>query len=321
MKDKISLFLKGFAMGAANVIPGVSGGTIALITGIYNELISSLKSFDRKAVKLLLTFKLKTFFVHINFSFLFILFFGAIVGIVSLGKFFEWVIELERNVSGQIIKHGYEPILFALFFGLILASVYYVGKSIKEWNIKTVISGFIGCSLAVLLVMIKPASESDDILYLFLCGIIAMSSMLLPGLSGSFVLILMGNYYLIMIDSVQTFDLKVLGIVMAGAIAGFLILSNLISYLLDKFHDVTLSTLTGFIFGSLITIWPWKTILRVDVKKGEKVKEVIIGYEDWVFPEFNSFNLLLFLFIVIGFFMVFGFEKMGDYLKNKYDIN
>ena len=119
MKDKISLFLKGFAMGAANVIPGVSGGTIALITGIYNELISSLKSFDRKAVKLLLTFKLKTFFVHINFSFLFILFFGAIVGIVSLGKFFEWVIELERNVSGQIIKHGYEPILFALFFGLI----------------------------------------------------------------------------------------------------------------------------------------------------------------------------------------------------------
>ena len=123
MKDKILLFLKGFGMGAANVIPGVSGGTIALITGIYNELISTLKSFNGKALKLLFTFKIKAFFSHINFSFLFILFFGAIVGIVSLGKFFKLVIELKRDVNGVSIAHGYEPILFALFFGLILASV------------------------------------------------------------------------------------------------------------------------------------------------------------------------------------------------------
>ena len=298
-------------MGAANVIPGVSGGTIALITGIYNELISTLKSFNGKALKLLFTFKIKAFFSHINFSFLFILFFGAIVGIVSLGKFFKWVIELKRHVNGVPIAHGYEPILFALFFGLILASVYYVGKTIKKWNFSTVFSGLVGCSLAILLVLVKPASESDDMVYLFLCGIIAMSSMLLPGLSGSFVLILMGNYYLIMIDSVQSFDLKVLGSVFLGAIVGFIILSNLISFLLDKFEDITLSSLTGFIFGSLVTIWPWKTIVRKEITKGEEVKEVIVGYKDWVFPDLSAFNLLLILFIVIGFFYGFRIRIFG----------
>ena len=171
--------------------------------------------------------------------------------------------------------------------------------------------------MAILLVMVKPASESDDVLYLFLCGIIAMSSMLLPGLSGSFVLILMGNYYLIMIDSVQNFDLKVLGSVLLGAIVGFIILSNLISFLLEKFEDITLSSLTGFIFGSLVTIWPWKTIVRKEITKGEELKEVIVGYKDWVFPDFSSFDLLLILFIVIGFLMVFGFEFFAKKLTSK----
>jgi putative membrane protein len=317
MKQYFSLFVKGFSMGAANVIPGVSGGTIALITGIYNELISTLKSFNLKALKLLFKFKFKEFFNQINLAFLIVLFAGAITGIVSLGKFFKWVIELERDFNGNVIKHGYEPVLFALFFGLILASVYYVGVTIKKWNFSTIISGLIGCIIAVLLVLVKPSSESDDYLYLFLCGIVAMSSMLLPGLSGSFVLILMGNYYLIMIDSVQNFDIKILGVVCIGAVVGFVILSHLISYLLQKHEDVTLSSLTGFIFGSLVTIWPWKTILREEIVKGDKIKEVIVGYENWFFPEFSSFDLLLILFVFIGFLMVFGFERLGNYLKSK----
>lgn len=317
MKQYLSLFLKGFGMGAANVIPGVSGGTIALITGIYSELISTLKSFNLKALKLLLSLKLKAFFTQINISFLVVLFFGAITGIVSLGKFFKWVIGLERAFDGENIKHGYEPVLFALFFGLILASVYYVGITIKKWTLSTVVSGLIGCIVAVLLVLVKPSSESDDSLYLFICGIVAMSSMLLPGLSGSFVLILMGNYYLIMIDSVQTFDYKILGLVCLGAIVGFVVLSNIISFLLKNYENITLSSLTGFIFGSLVTIWPWKTIVREEVQKGDQLKEVIVGYKDWLVPEFNSFDFLLILFIMIGFFMVFGFEKFGSYLKNK----
>ncbi len=316
MKHYLSLFLKGFGMGAANVIPGVSGGTIALITGIYNELISTLKSFNLKAIKLLFSFKLKEFFLQINLGFVLVLFSGAIVGIISLGKFFKWVINLDRLYNGEIIRHGYEPLLFALFFGLILASVYFVGITIKKWTISTIISSIIGCCIAVLLVLIKPGSESDDPMYLLLCGIIAMSSMLLPGLSGSFVLILMGNYYLIMIDSVQSFDIRILSIVILGAIIGFIILSNLISYLLNNFEDVTLSSLTGFIFGSLVTIWPWKTILRIEVAKGNGIKEVIVGYQDWVMPGLNRFDLVLILFIIIGFFLVFGFEKLGNYLKS-----
>lgn len=304
-------------MGAANVIPGVSGGTIALITGIYNELISTLKSFNLKALKLLFSFKLKEFNSQINLSFLIVLFFGAVVGIVSLGKFFKWVIGLSRNVDGQSIEHGYEPLLFALFFGLILASVYYVGITIKKWNITTIISALFGCGVAVLLVLVKPSSESDDAWYLFLCGIVAMSSMLLPGLSGSFMLILMGNYYLIMIDSVQNFDIKVIGIVALGAVIGFVILSRLISFLLKKYEDITLSSLTGFILGSLATIWPWKTIIRDKIQKDDEYKEVIIGYKDWVFPDFNNFDFLLIGCILIGFLIVFGFEKFGKFLKLK----
>ena len=317
MRKYLFLFLKGFGMGAANVIPGVSGGTIALITGIYQELISTLKSFNIKSVKLLFAFKYKEFFSHINLNFLIVLFSGAIAGIVSLGKFFKWVINLERVDQGQSILHGYEPVLFALFFGLILASVYFVGITIQKWTFSTLVSALTGCAVAALLVLVKPSSESDDVLYLFLCGAIAMSSMLLPGLSGSFVLILMGNYYLIMIDSVQNFEVRVLAIVILGAVLGFVILSRLISYLLDKHKDVTLSSLTGFIFGSLAMIWPWKTILRAKILKGNEVKEVIIGYEKWVLPSNNSFDILLISFIVVGFFTVFGFEKLGHYLKTK----
>jgi len=315
MKNYLTIFLKGLAMGAANVIPGVSGGTIAFVTGIYDELISSLKSLNFEAIKLLFSFKLKEFFTHINATFLIALFSGAIVGIASLGKLFKWVIGLNRVSDGVTIAHGYEPLLFALFFGLILASVYYVGKTIKNWNIKTISAGIIGMAVATALVLIKPASENDHTLYLFVCGIVAMSSMLLPGLSGSFVLILMGNYYLIMIDSIQSFDVKILGIVGLGAIVGFVILSRIISFLLNKFEDVTISSLTGFIFGSLVTIWPWKDVIRENIKKGDEIKAVITGYTNWHFPVMDSFNILLFLMIVLGFSLVWGVEFIGKLSK------
>ena len=304
-------------MGAANVIPGVSGGTIAFVTGIYDELISSLKAFNMDAIKLLFTFRIKEFLRHINAPFLLTLFSGAILGIFSLGKLFKWVISLDRFTGTETIKHGYEPLLFALFFGLILASVYYVGKTIKKCNYKTILAGLIGMTLAIALVLIKPVSENDNTLYLFLCGIVAMSSMLLPGLSGSFVLILMGNYYLIMIDSVQNLNGKVLGIVGLGAIIGFVILSRVISFLLDKFEGVTISSLTGFIFGSLVTIWPWKDVVRETVKKGDNLKEVIVGYSNWHLPELNSFNLLLMIMMAFGFLLVWGVEFVGNISKKK----
>ena len=315
MKDFISLFLKGLAMGAANVIPGVSGGTIAFVTGIYDTLIASLKAFNLEAIKLLFSFKIKAFLTHINALFLVTLFSGAIIGIVSLGKLFKWVIGLERITENESVKHGYEPLLFALFFGLILASVYYVGKTIKEWNFKTILAGLLGMTVAITLVLVKPASENDNAFYLFICGIVAMSSMLLPGLSGSFVLILMGNYYLIMIDAIQTFDGKTLGIVALGAIVGFVVLSRIISFLLDKYEGVTISSLTGFIFGSLVTIWPWKDVVRDNVQKGDKIKEVITGYTNWHFPEMNSFDFQLIGMMILGFLLVWGVEFVGKLSK------
>lgn len=315
MKNYLAVFIKGLAMGAANVIPGVSGGTIAFVTGIYDELIDSLKAFNLDAIKLLFSIKIKAFLLHINALFLIALLSGAVTGIFSLGKLFKWVISLDRTTETETITHGYEPVLFALFFGLILASVYYVGRTIKNWNFKTTSAGLLGMAVAIALVLIKPASENDHALYLFICGIVAMSSMLLPGLSGSFVLILMGNYYLIMIDSVQNFDGKILGIVGLGAIIGFVILSRLISFLLNKFEDVTISSLTGFIFGSLVTIWPWKTILRESIQKGDKIKEVITGYEGWYFPEMNAFDWLLIAMIFLGFGMVWGVEFVGKMSK------
>lgn len=302
-------------MGAANVIPGVSGGTIAFVTGIYDELIDSLKSFNGNAIKLLLNFEIKEFFNHINALFLITLFSGAVVGIVSLGKLFKWVISLERNDGTTLISHGYEPLLFALFFGLILASVYYVGKTIKKWNLSSITAGLIGVAIAITLVLIKPASENDHFLYLFICGVVAMSSMLLPGLSGSFVLILMGNYYLIMIDSIQNANGRILSIVGLGAIIGFIILSRIISFLLKRYEDVTISSLTGFIFGSLVTIWPWKTILREEVQKGDTIKEVITGYENWFLPKMNQFDWTLVGAMLLGFLLVWGVEFIGSKSK------
>lgn len=303
-------------MGAANVIPGVSGGTIAFISGIYDELISSLKSFDLKAIQLLFSFRIKELIQHVNAVFLLVLFSGAVFGIVSLGKLLKWAIGLDRiTPDGVTIAHGYEPWVWAFFFGLILASVIFVGKTIKKWNATTITLGLIGIAIAIGLTMMDPGAENDNPIYLVVCGVVAMSSMLLPGLSGSFVLILMGNYYLIMIEAVQNKNFGILIFVGVGAILGFVLLSRVISFLLSKYQDATISALTGFIFGSLYTIWPWKNIIRETItKKDGSVKEVVLGYENWTFPEFSAFDFVAIGLMVAGFVTVFIIEIAGKKL-------
>ena len=292
-------------MGAANVIPGVSGGTIAFVTGIYNPLIDSLKAFDLKAVNLLFQGKFKHLFEHINVSFLFVLFLGVGVGIVSFGKALKWAVEFNQ--------HQYEIFVWAFFFGLILASVFSVGKTIKQWSLSTVLSALIGVVIAVSLVFIGQAHENDATLYLILCGAIAMASMLLPGLSGSFVLMLMGNYYLIMLEAIPNTNLRVILSVVVGAIVGFVILSRVISFLLSKYENVTISTLTGFILGSLVTIWPWKTVERtVLIGSSGKEKEVITGFSNWYMPNFESHNMMLILTILAGVALVLLVEFLGN---------
>ncbi len=291
-------------MGAANVIPGVSGGTIALVTGVYEELIESLKSLNIQAIRLLLKRDFKGFSTYIHLDFLIVLFLGVGLSIVSLAKLIEYL--FTKN----------EQLVWSFFFGLILASIYYVGKMVKNWNIKSVSSLILGIILASALAFIKPVSENASIYYLVLCGVVAVSSMILPGLSGSYVLILMGNYQLIMLQSVSDpiNNMSILLPVVIGAIIGFLGLSHGISYVLKKFYNPTISLLTGFVIGSLIIIWPWK--ISSDTITGRNGDLKVVSYE-WLFPEINSDNLLCLFLIFSGIILVWLVEFLGTKLNSK----
>ncbi|EDY83183.1 conserved domain protein [Verrucomicrobiia bacterium DG1235] len=279
MGTTLLLFLKGIAMGAANVIPGVSGGTIAFVTGIYEEFIDSLKAFDLKALKLALGFKIGELIKHLNLAFLIPLFLGVGVSLFSLGKLLDWLF------------NNYPVFVWSFFFGLILASVYFVSKVIRQRTASAYLTFTLGTIAALALAFLKPAEENPAFFYIAICGIVAVCSMILPGLSGSFVLILMGNYQLVMLQAVPNLDLQIILPFAIGGGIGFIILSRIISYLLHHFHDTTLSALTGFILGSLVVIWPWKNEVHLTdesgvliLKKGEKIVQ---GYE-WFVPAFNS---------------------------------
>jgi putative membrane protein len=294
-------------MGAANVIPGVSGGTIAFITNIYEDLINSLKAFDIKAIRFLFGLKLKSFSEHINFQFLFWLFAGVFLSILSLGKILSFLFD------------NYPVYVWAFFFGLILASIYFVGKTISKWNLANILAVVAGVIIAVVITYLNPASRNESTLYLFLCGIVAMASMLLPGLSGSFVLILMGNYQLIFLEAVPDLNMKILLPVVLGSIAGFIILSRIISFLIKNFRDKTIGVLTGFILGSLLIIWPWKNPEYLLDATGEivvrKGKMVIEGYS-WYLPDIgNSETWVSAIFILLGIALVIVIEIFAKRTK------
>ena len=298
------LFFKGIGVGAANVIPGVSGGTIAFITNIYEELIDSLKSLDLKAVRLLVTFKVMEFSRHINFPFLLVLFAGVLISVVSLGKLLDY-----------LFRH-FPVHVWAYFFGLILASVFFVGKKIEKWNFGSVAMLVIGTAIAVTISFLRPASENAGFIYLTICGIVAMSSMLLPGLSGSFVLILLGNYQLIFLQAVPDFQIDILIPIVLGCIIGLVALSHFISFILKKFRDGTIALLTGFILGSLLIIWPWKNEIYLKdqlgnfvIKEGEKV---IQNYERYMPDLAIAGNIIAVALIFLGIISVWLIEKTGE---------
>jgi putative membrane protein len=308
MLNNFLLFLKGVAMGAANVIPGVSGGTIAFITNIYEELIKSLKSFDIIAIGLLTRFRFRAFSRHVNLKFLIVLFSGVFLSIITLGRVLKYLFD------------NFSVLVWSFFFGLILASVYFVGKNISKWNAGSIISLITGTLIAVIIAYLNPANENSNMFYLFICGIIAMASMLLPGLSGSFVLILLGNYQLIFLEAVPDFNMKVLIPVVIGSGAGFIILSRVISYLLDNFRDSTIGLLTGFILGSLIIIWPWKQAVYLVNETGDIVlkngKQIVESYQ-WYSPEIlNSETWMAGLFILIGVIVVILIEGLAKLQKS-----
>lgn len=247
------IFIKGFAMGAANVIPGVSGGTIAFITGVYERLIDALKSLNWKALRLLCKGDLGGFAKQVDLGFIMTLCLGVVVSILTLAK---------------VLKTAYAdyPVLVnAFFFGLILASLFYVGKMVRRWGFAGIICLLSGIAVAALLAFQSPASENSNMLYLLACGVAGMCSMIIPGISGSFILLLMGNYQLIVLESVDNLrqlklaeSLPILIPVGIGAIVGLFTLSHILSWMFRKYHDAAVALITGFVAGSLVVIWPWK---------------------------------------------------------------
>ena len=294
MNQYIANFLKGIGVGSANVIPGVSGGTIALITGIFERLINALKSFNLTAIKLFFTGKFKEFAKHTDLWFLASVGCGVVVAILSIARLFEFLFD------------KYPIYLWSFFFGMILVSIYYVGITIEKFNWKVVLSFLIGTAIALLIAFGTPANENSNILYLMICGAVATCSMILPGLSGSFVLVLMGNYQLIMIDAVNDLNLQILLPVVLGGVVGLLAFSHLLSWIFKNYRDITIAVLTGFILGSMPIIWPWKN----DVITYFGSKEKVIGYE-YYFPEFNMEFATALVIMLIGAALIILTEKMA----------
>ena len=282
--------LKGMAMGAADVVPGVSGGTIAFIAGIYDELINSIKSINMHSLKLLFTGKIAAFWKAVNGNFLFALLLGIAISVFSLAKLITYLL---LN----------EPVLvWSFFFGLVLASTWFVTKDIKGWNWKTV-AGFVGGAvIAYYITVATPAETSTNLMFIFLCGAIAICAMILPGISGSFILVLLGKYFYVM-EAVKTLDLVVLGVFAFGAALGITSFSRVLSYALKNFRNITLSVLSGFMLGSLNKVWPWKEVEKL-VSDGH---EVMIEHN--IAPNTEVAEAVVLM--LIGFILVYVLEKIS----------
>lgn len=293
LKAYAFLVLKGMGMGAADVVPGVSGGTIAFIVGIYEELIDSIKSINSHALSLLLKGKLASFWKAINGSFLLSIVFGIAISIFSLAK----------AITYLLITH---PILiWSFFFGLVLASTYFVSKQIESWRFNRIIVFILGAVGAFFITVATPVETSIDLWFIFLCGAIAICAMILPGISGSFILVLLGKYFYVM-EAVKTFNLSVILTFIAGAAVGIISFSNVLSFLLKRFHDLTIAVLAGFMLGSLNKVWPWKTVVETYVDSHGVIKPLI---EHNVAP--NAFIWEAVLLMLFGFFLVYVIEKLS----------
>ena len=241
--------LKGMAMGAADVVPGVSGGTIAFISGIYEELISSINGINLGLIKTWRTRGFKTVWKEANGNFLLALFSGIFISVVTLARLISWLLETH-------------PILvWSFFFGLVLASVIYIGKEIEKWTLATIIIFILGAVMAFIITRLPALGETVHPAYFFLSGALAVCAMILPGISGAFILVLLGSYKHLL-DAVHQRDILTLLIAASGAVVGLLSFARLLKWMFSHFRNLTLALLTGFILGSLNKIWPWKEVVE-----------------------------------------------------------
>jgi len=324
--DKLFLIIKGLGMGAANKVPGVSGGIVAFVAGFYEEFIYSLRKINLKAFKLLFNGRSKSFYRYVNGQFLSLLIFGMLVSYFSVSKILDYFLEQQ------------ELFVWATFFGMIIGSIYFIANDFKHWNRGTITAGLLGFLVGISISFLSPAKENDNLLFIFLCGIISVSGMTLPGLSGSFILILLGNYVLLLVDSVNSLydtmaemikgdfsfienqlrlrTLKILAVFTMGSATGLVTLSHLLGYVLKHYKHITSAVIIGFITGSLGVVWPWKNAVYVKDPAGKIAidsngDKIIMNYERYI-PNFNfSETWWAVLFIVLGIGLLIGLERYG----------
>ena len=323
--EKINLFLKGLAMGAANKVPGVSGGTVSFVLGFYEELIYSFQKINFKALKLLLGGRFRSFFRYTNAQFLVLIMAGSMFSYFSVSLILDYFL---RN---------FELYVWSWFFGMIIGSIYYIGKDFGDWSFKNVFSLFIGASVGIGISFLTPAGENDNLWFVFLCGIIGVSGMTLPGLSGSFILILLGNYVLLLVDAVNvlfnvltgvlTGDfsafndpekiryLKIIAVFTAGSGFGLVSISHVLGYVLKRYHQIVTAVIIGFITGSLGIVWPWKAKIFKQVN-GEFLLDqngnrIIVNYQRFL-PDMSSSNTWIAItWILIGIGFILAIDYYG----------
>jgi len=328
--DKIWLILKGLAMGAANKVPGVSGGVVAYVVGFYEEFIRSLQKVNLKALKLILNGRFRSFVQYVNGKFLGLLMLGMVISYFSVSKVLDLAIE------------SHPLYVWSAFFGMIIGSIYYIAKDFEAWTRKNITILILGVIAGVGISLLEPATQNDNLIFVFFCGIISVSGMTLPGLSGSFILILMGNYVLLLVDSVNAlYDtlfymaqwdfsftqstthmrlLQVLAMFTLGSLVGLVTLSNFLGYLLKNFKNETNALIIGFITGSLGVVWPWKVFIYERTADGtiklDRVGDPVLqNYDRFLPTEFSVTNVAALGFIVLGVLIVFALGKYGE--KNK----
>ena len=323
--QKIALFLKGLAMGAANKVPGVSGGTVSFVLGFYEELIYSFRKINFIALKLLINFRFKSFYSYVNGPFLLLVMGGSIFSYFSISLVLDYFLQY------------YELYVWSWFFGMIIGSVYYIGKDFGKWNSANTISLILGISVGLGISFLNPARENDNLWFVFICGIIGVSGMTLPGLSGSFILILMGNYVLLLVDSVNellfvvtnlitgNFEvledpekiryLKIISVFTLGSVFGLVSISHILGYVLKRWNAIVTAIIIGFITGSLGIVWPWKKAIYLINNKtyllDKKGNKIIENYNRFI-PDFSLLETWVAIFyIIFGISLVLSIDYYG----------
>lgn len=298
-KEYIVISLKGMAMGAADVVPGVSGGTIAFISGIYEELLNSISSFNFSLINVFKNEGFKSVWIKVNGNFLVSLFVGILISVLSLAKLIESMLE------------NHPIVIWSFFFGLVLASIIYIGKQITKWTKGSVLCLILGAILAFYITTLNPmVSVNSSPWFLFFAGMIAICAMILPGISGSFILVLLGAYKPVL-NALNTKDFVSIIIFLVGAVLGLLSFSRILKWLFSTYKNYTLATLTGFIIGSLNKIWPWKeTISWRTNSKGIEVPFNTASVSPFSFEGDNQLLISIFL-MLIGFGLIILLEKLA----------